>query len=53
MAVELVGFAVGVGFFLGAALALLTHERWKLIAEAYGRERHRHRSRNALIWPSR
>ena len=53
MSVELLGFIAGISAVLGAALALASHEQWKAIQSAYGRDMHRQRARNALIWPSR
>lgn len=52
MSIELLGFIAGISVVLGAALALVSHEQWKAIRSAYGRETPRQRAGNALIWPS-
>lgn len=52
MSIELLGFVAGISVVLGAALALVSHEQWKAIQSAYGRESPRDRTGNALIWPS-
>jgi len=52
MSIELLGFVAGISVVLGAAFALASHEQWKAIQSAYGRETRRRRGGNALIWPS-
>jgi len=52
MSIELVGFIAGISVVFGAALLLMSHEQWKAIQSAYGREKPRRRGGNALIWPS-
>jgi hypothetical protein len=53
MSIELLGFVAGTSVILGAALALVSHEKWKAIRSAYGEEAHGSQGGNALIWPSR
>lgn len=53
MSIELLGFIAGISVVVGAALALVSHEQWKAIQSAYGRETPQRRAGNALIWPSR
>ncbi len=38
MSIELLGFVAGISVVLGAALVLVSHEQWKAIRSAYGRE---------------
>ena len=53
MSIELLGFVAGISVIAGAALAMASHEQWKAIRSAYGREGQQDQGGNALIWPSR
>jgi hypothetical protein len=52
MSIEILGFLAGASLVGFGSLALLRHERWKVIGRAYGGGPARRSRGNALIWPS-